>query len=107
MRSVEPEAIESPPLITSLSATVGVISNSDTDPLAIETLPVTVIIPGEAPGLSVPAIAILPITDPADPKVAPERTAICAARIVDLAKPTSRPPDISTLFTYASPAIVA
>ena len=107
MRSVEPDAIESPPLITSLSATVGVISNSDTDPLASETLPVTVIVPGEAPGLSVPATAISPITEPADPKVAPERTAICAARIVDPAKPTSRPPDMSTLPSDALPAIVA
>lgn len=96
MRSVDPDAIESPPLITSLSATVGVISDSDTDPLASETLPVTVIVPGKAPGMSLPATAMLPITNSADPKVAPERTAICAARIADPAKPLSRQVDYPT-----------
>jgi hypothetical protein len=40
-------------LITSLSVTLGLISNSDIDPLASGTLSVTVIGSGEAAGLSV------------------------------------------------------
>jgi hypothetical protein len=39
---------------------------------------------------------MLPITNSADPKVAPERTAICAARIADPTKPLSRQVDYPT-----------
>jgi hypothetical protein len=75
-----------------------VISNSDTDPLRSETLAVTVIVPGDAPGLSVPETAMSPITEPADPEVAPERTAICEARIVEPVNPdksTTRHVDVA------------
>ncbi|RZT44873.1 hypothetical protein EV283_3778 [Sphingomonas sp. BK036] len=74
-------------------------------------MPVTVIVPGDTPGLSVPATAMLPITEPAAPKVAPERTVICAARTVDPDNRqtndlTSRLPEMSTQPSEAVPAIV-
>lgn len=71
------------------------------------TLPLTVITPGDAPGLSVPATAMSPLTVPADPKVAPRPTAIRGAVIVDPASPTRRPPVRSMPPSAAVPAMVA
>jgi hypothetical protein len=56
------------------------------------TLPLTVIVPGEAPGLRMPLTETLPLTVPAEPKVAPLPTAMVAALITDPPSPTRRPP---------------
>ena len=71
-------------------------------------MPLTAIVVTDAPpGLRMPATARLPLTVPADPKVAPDRTAIWVALIVEPARPRSRPPVRSTAPSAAVPETVA
>jgi hypothetical protein len=92
------------PVMTSASLTVGVISKYVVDPLARVTLPLTRIVPGEAPGDSVPLTRMAPLTVPALPKVAPRATVIPpGAEMVDPASPISLPPLIEMVSKPTSP----
>jgi hypothetical protein len=68
----------------SRSLTVGETSMSRLEPAAKLTLPLTVIVPGDAPGESVPATLMSAFTMPAEPKVAPWATWIALLEEITL-----------------------
>ena len=91
------------PEIFSKSLTVGVSSRSRFDPVRNITSPFTVIVPGEAPGDSVPRTSISALTVPADPKVAPVPTRIADDDVIVVpAWPIRRPPVIEILSQLVS-----
>ena len=80
------------------SLPVGAISSSRFEPLVNSTLPLTVIVPGEAPGDSVPRTSILAFTVPAVPNVAPWLTTMVLAEVMVVpACPIRRPPVTETV----------